>query len=114
MSIILIIQGWFYILTGLWPLLHMPSFEKVAGPKTDKWLVRTVSLMILSSGIIFVLFSHSEAALMLAILNAFFLMCIDLYYVWKKVIWRSYLLDALIEAIFILIYLGIKIGKTGL
>ena len=114
MSMVLIIQGWFYILTGLWPIVHMPSFEKVSGPKTDKWLVRTVSLMILSSGLIFVLFHESRAALFLAIMNAFFLMSIDLYYVWKRIIWKSYLVDAVIEAGFIVIYLVIETGKTGL
>ena len=28
---------------GLWPLLHIRSFEWVFGPKTDRWLVKTVA-----------------------------------------------------------------------
>lgn len=37
-------QAAYYVLTGLWPLLHLPSFELVTGPKTDDWLVRMVGL----------------------------------------------------------------------
>ena len=33
-------QGALYVVTGVWPLLHMASFEAVTGPKTDDWLVR--------------------------------------------------------------------------
>src|SRR4051794_41964369 len=38
-------QGAYYTLTGLWPLVHMASFEAVTGPKTDDWLVRMVGLL---------------------------------------------------------------------
>jgi hypothetical protein len=41
-----------YIATGLWPLLHLPSFEWVTGPKTDKWLVRVVGALVLVQGIV--------------------------------------------------------------
>lgn len=37
------LHGIFNVLNGLWPLLHMHSFEAVFGLKTDKWLVRTVA-----------------------------------------------------------------------
>src|SRR3954471_23459928 len=34
-------QGMYFAATGIWPLVHMRSFEAVTGPKVDKWLVRT-------------------------------------------------------------------------
>lgn len=37
-------------LGDLWPLLHMRSFEAVLGPKTDRWLVRTVAGLMLTNG----------------------------------------------------------------
>jgi hypothetical protein len=40
------IQAVYWLLTGLWPLLHMRSFQAVTGPKVDGWLVRTVSALI--------------------------------------------------------------------
>ena len=30
-----LVQGIFYFLTGIWPLLSMETFLKVTGPKTD-------------------------------------------------------------------------------
>jgi hypothetical protein len=39
-------QGLYFLATGIWPLIHLPSFEKVTGPKVDKWLVRTVGLLV--------------------------------------------------------------------
>ncbi len=105
MGLTLTIQGWFYLLTGLWPLISIKTFEMVTGPKQDKWLVKTVGLMIACSGIIFIVMTDSKAALTLAILNAITLAGVDIYYVWKKVISRIYLWDALVELVFVLIYL---------
>lgn len=39
-------QGLYFLGTGIWPLVHMPSFEAVTGPKVDKWLVRTVGVLV--------------------------------------------------------------------
>lgn len=38
----------YYGVTGVWPLLHMPSFEAVLGKKREHWLVQTVSLLMLA------------------------------------------------------------------
>ncbi|HZH16742.1 MAG TPA: hypothetical protein VE057_20475 [Archangium sp.] len=39
-------QGIFYIATGLWPIVHLRSFEAVTGPKLEGWLVKTVGALI--------------------------------------------------------------------
>jgi hypothetical protein len=38
---IMIGQGAFYLSSGVWPLISMRTFERITGPKTDKWLVKT-------------------------------------------------------------------------
>lgn len=38
-------QGAYYLVTGLWPIVHFASFEALTGPKRDRWLVRTVGLL---------------------------------------------------------------------
>jgi hypothetical protein len=43
-------QGLYDMIGGLWPLLHMQSFEAVTGPKEDSWLVRTVAGILLVVG----------------------------------------------------------------
>jgi hypothetical protein len=32
----------YYVATGVWPLVHRSSFERVVGRKEDFWLARTV------------------------------------------------------------------------
>lgn len=44
------VQGGYYLLTGLWPLVDMESFERVTGRKHDKWLVRTVCALAAAIG----------------------------------------------------------------
>src|SRR5512133_1742752 len=46
----LMAQGVYFLATGVWPLLHMRSFEAVTGPKVDRWLVKTVGLCVLCIG----------------------------------------------------------------
>ena len=33
-------------MTGLWPLVDFRSFERVTGPKVDRWLVKTVGVLV--------------------------------------------------------------------
>lgn len=43
-------QGAFYVATGLWPLVHYKSFERVTGSKREPWLVKTMGGLIASVG----------------------------------------------------------------
>jgi hypothetical protein len=38
----------YYGVTGVWPLVHMSSFEALLGKKREHWLVQTVSLLMLA------------------------------------------------------------------
>ena len=100
LRLVLIVMGYYYVLTAVWPILHIKSFEFVTGPKTDQWLVKTVSVMILGSGIIFIAYQNETSAL-LAILNALGLMIIDVYYSFKGIIRKIYLVDGVVELGFI-------------
>jgi hypothetical protein len=40
------IQGLYYLLSGLWPLLHLDSFIAITGPKTDLWMVYLLDTLI--------------------------------------------------------------------
>jgi hypothetical protein len=44
-------QGVANLVGGLWPLLHISSFEMVFGPKTDRWLVKTVAGLLMVNGL---------------------------------------------------------------
>jgi len=40
------VQAWYYLVTGVWPLVNISSFQLVTGPKTDLWLVKTVGVLV--------------------------------------------------------------------
>lgn len=95
------IQGWFYLFSGAWPLLHRDSFEAVTGPKTDFWLVRTVGLLLCVSGGVMLLAARArrvtrEIAL-LGVLQAAALLVVDLVCVFEPRTTPIYLLDAMAE-----------------
>ncbi len=44
-------QAALYVSTGVWPLVHRRSFERVTGPKTDFWLAQTVGVTVVAVGL---------------------------------------------------------------
>lgn len=101
------VQGGYYVLTGLWGVVELDSFQAVTGPKSDLWLVRTVGLMIVVVGAVL-----AEAAVkrritpeivLLGVGSALGLACIDIVYATLGRISLIYYLDAIAE---ILILMG--------
>lgn len=95
-------QGWYFFGTGLWPLVQMPSFEAVTGPKPEAWLVRTVGglLAILGLGLVVAgRRSRVEAPIpLVAAASSGFLAGIDVWYGGvRRRISPVYLLDAVVE-----------------
>lgn len=100
------LQGLFYLVTGLWPLLHIQSFLKVTGPKTDLWLVKTLGVLIsvigAALGIAGVQRSVNREIALLGVGSAAGLTAIDVIYVARRRIPPVYLLDAAVEVALIL------------
>ena len=96
-----LIQGLFYLATGVWPLFDIDSFQKVTGPKTDLWLVRTVGVLIAVVGVVLLLSYRSQRVtdevIVLAIGCAIGLAAIDLIYSLSGRISPVYLADAAAE-----------------
>ncbi len=94
-------HGLFNALTGAWPLVHMPSFEAVSGPKVDRWLVRTVGGLLVVNGLTQLSAGTTEAATALSrrlgLGTALTLAVIDIRYASTRRIRRIYLLDAAVE-----------------
>src|SRR5687767_15962642 len=44
------LQAVYYLGTGVWPLLHRRSFERLTGKKTDFWLAQTVGVTVMAIG----------------------------------------------------------------
>jgi hypothetical protein len=107
------IQGLYFSLTGLWPLLHMPSFLRVTGAKVDLWLVRSVGILVLSSGLALLYAAHSAqlspGLRLMAVSEALGLGIIEAREAFQERISKIYLLDAMLEALFVLAWLGVCI-----
>ena len=90
-----------YLATGVWPLVDIRSFEAISGPKTDRWLVKTVGALVATTGVGLALASRRPLAPELVVVaagNAAGLAAIDIVYVAKRRISPIYLLDAVLEA----------------
>lgn len=101
-------QGAFNLANGLWPLLHMRSFEAVLGPKRDRWLVRTVAGLLCVNGLAQLRANRQRASISQArttgIGIAATLAAIDLVYAPPGRIRRIYLPDAIVEVGWIVLW----------
>jgi hypothetical protein len=102
---IIFLQIIYFFTTALWPLVDIKSFEKITGPKTDEWLVKTVSFLILAIAI--ALFqswrakSYPPAIIALAVVSCLGLAAIDFYFSAAKIIDPVYALDGILQVVFV-------------
>jgi hypothetical protein len=108
------VQGSYYLLTGVWPLVSIKTFQMVTGPKTDHlatgretdhWLVMTVGFLVTGVAITLLVSAwrkrHPPEVAVLAITTALGLTTIDILYVARRVIAPIYLVDAAAEMVLI-------------
>ena len=95
--------GAYYVVTGLWPFVHLRSFLAVTGPKSEIWLLRTFSALITAVGVVLGRAARetppSAPATELAAGAAVALGAADVWYVARRRISPVYLLDAVAEAV---------------
>src|SRR5687767_4185722 len=102
--ILLAAQGLYYLLTGVWPLVSIETFQQVTGRKTDHlvtgresdhWLVMTVGVLVTAIAIALLAawWRRTEPIeiAVLAVGSAIGLTAIDVIYVWRGVILPIYL-----------------------
>jgi hypothetical protein len=96
-----LVQGIYFFVFGIWPIVHMKSFLLVTGPKTDLWLIKTVGILLAVIGVILVMAQVraeiNASIIMLAIGSALSLALVEFIYVAKRVISPIYLGDAFAE-----------------
>jgi hypothetical protein len=102
-------QGLYYATTALWSLLSVGTFQRVTGPKTDVWLVKTVGVLVGAIGGALVVAgfrrAHTPEIGLLGAASAAGLAGIDAYYAGRRRISAVYLLDALAELILLTLWL---------
>ena len=114
--VVLRLQGVYYLVTGLWPVIDMRSFELITGPKTYDWLVRMVGLLAASIGLTLLVAARrlrpSAEGVLLSCTSALSFAAIDVVYVFTGRIREIYLLDAIVELCFIALLLSAWIAGT--
>jgi hypothetical protein len=113
---IFFIQGTYYLITGLWPLINIQSFLAVTGCKTDLWLVKTFGITLACIGATILMSGREKAVnfpiLFLSLATAASLTCSDFYYSLKEIISWVYLIDGSVEILLVLIVLFYFFRKT--
>jgi len=108
------VQGLYYFVTGIWPLVSIETFQMVTGPKTDHlvtgreadhWLVMTVGVLITATAVALLVAAwrrrNPAEAAVLAVASAAGLTGIDVIYVARQAIAPIYLVDAVAEVVLI-------------
>jgi hypothetical protein len=106
------LQGGYYLITGVWPLVHVKSFQWVTGPKTDHlvtgreadhWMLNTISALIIAIALVLLAAAArrrvSVDVALLAVFSALALAMIDSVYVARSTISPIYLADGAVELV---------------
>ena len=103
--LVALVQGIYFFVTGIWPLISMRTFLMVTGPKTDLWLVKTVGVILAVIGIVLIVAQVNAeintSLIILAIGSGLGLAIVEFIYVVKRVISPIYLGDAFAEIVLI-------------
>ncbi|GAB0157916.1 hypothetical protein CHRYSEOSP005_32100 [Chryseobacterium sp. Alg-005] len=104
-----LVQGIYFFITGVWPLIHLKSFMEVTGPKTDIWLVQTVAVLILSHSMLFFYIAFKKRILpvyaLMGMITTSGLAIIELYYYFQGTLKWVYFIDSVIEILFFIYWL---------
>lgn len=120
------VQGLYYLVTGVWPLVSIDTFQAVTGPKTDHlvtgresdhWLVNTVGVLVIADALVLLFAAWrnrpSPEVVLLAVGSALGLAAIDVVYVARDVLRPIYLADAALEVVLVAAWLWVGAGSRA-
>jgi hypothetical protein len=100
---VVLAQSLYYLVTGVWPLVSMRTFEAVTGPKVDDWLVQTVGVLAAVIGASLLVGARrrppNRETLTLSVLSAVGFAAVDVTFVLLGIISRIYLADAVAQSV---------------
>ena len=90
-------QGALYFASGLWPIVHLRSFEAVTGKKREKWLVQANGAILACVGLSLLRSAGKEPARQLGLTSAAAIAAVESVYALRGKIGRPYVADAAVE-----------------
>ena len=110
-------QGIYTFFTAVWPIVDIESFMLVSGYKTDIWLVKTVSILLIAVSVCLLINTSSVhptlSIIILALLVAVGMAYVDFYYSLNGTISKIYMADGFVEILFIISWLIILIKNPA-
>jgi hypothetical protein len=103
-SILCLLQGGYFLLTGIWPIVSIVTFQLVTGPKVDLWLVKTFGVLVAGVGVSLISGCRGNPPAEIAVLGivtAIGLAAAEINYVLRQRISPVYLADAALEGVFV-------------
>jgi hypothetical protein len=114
---ILWVQGIYYLLTAIWPLIAIKSFMMVTGYKHDVWLVKTVGALLIAVSLTMLSYlfikTDRKPVYILCITSPMAFACIDFYYSLTDVISNIYLVDGFIQLGLIMLWVVIVVRRKA-
>ena len=100
-------QSVYMLLTAIWPIVDIQSFMFISGYKTDIWLVKTVGALLIPVSLtlgsfLFIRSADLRQAILLGSSTCVAFICIDFYYALNDVILDIYLVDGVLQILFLL------------
>jgi hypothetical protein len=109
-SLVSLLQGIYYFITGMWPILSRRTFELITGPKVDFWLVRTIGGIITVISVVLMMAgvrrTVSTETTVLAVGSAASLAASDIIYSLRGRISKIYLVESVAEFILIAMWIA--------
>lgn len=113
-ALVWIVQGGYYVTTGVWSLVGIRSFQQITGPKDDVWLVKTVGVIVtVIGGVLISAGLRRERApemVALSIGSATALGGVSAWYSLRGRISKVYLLDTVAEAVLVGLWVALRRG----
>jgi len=105
-----LVQGVYYVLMGLWPLVSLDTLVKVAGPRTD-WLQQSLGALVLVIGATLLVAAYRKQntpeVFCLALGCAGIFAGLDLYFIVSGQVSPIYLVDVVIELGLLALWLSV-------
>jgi hypothetical protein len=109
---LLLSQGGYFLLTGVWPLFSIESFMAITGPKVEAWLVQVAGVLIAGIGLSLLAASRDRyrrlPTLVLGMASAGGLLGVDVIFYLSGDIGAVYLMDAVVEFVFVALWIWIS------
>ncbi len=102
------VQGAYFFLLGLWPLIHINSFIDVTAIKSDFWMAKTIGLLLSVIGLVLLYawyhLQNANSLVLLGMASNVVLVGMESYYFSIGVLPTIYLVDTAMQSVLFIVW----------